>query len=186
MKINQLKKNLNNIWAMLLLSVSFLLIWCSNSVNSNWFDIEIEWFNVNYNGSVKLEEIAISNDDMEEISQLYQEVSENESYKDSLLVAEKYSRWLWINTFVQENLDTLEAQWLTLKNITKKQLTINKNNAVLVNYEITAWLIPEVPKLYICELFISKDSNIILFSYITEKQSANKDISKIFQNIKYK
>ena len=127
-------------------------------------------------------------DDLSEIVDLYQEEWDDILYRDSLLIAQKYSQWLWINTFAQENLDVLEDQWLVLSNIDKKQIIIEKEwekvNIVLVEYEIIEWLIPEIPRLYLSQLFIPEWGNVWLVSFITENLSSRNIVSKAFQRIK--
>ena len=57
---------------------------------------------------------------------------------------------------------------------------------MLVEYKIVEWLIPEVPNLYVSELFAPSDSNVILFSFITENQSVHKAAGNMFKNITLK
>ena len=189
MRINQWSKNLRQLGIMISLIVCFFLAGCGDSASTNNI-IEAWWYYLEYGNKIKLEKISLSSDDMEEITQLYQEVWEVTSYKDSLLIAEKYARWLWMNAFAQENLDTLETQWLKLDNIKKTQISLIKNrnklNAVLVEYEIIEWLVPEVPVLYVSELFVPSDTNVLFFSFITESQSVHKAASNMFKSIKEK
>ena len=101
---------------------------------------------------------------------LYQEVWDNSEYRDSLLIAEKHAQWLWANAFAVDNLDTLENQWLSLSNIKKTQIRLEKYweeiNAVLVEYEITQWLINEIPVLYVSQLFVPNGETMVLMSFI--------------------
>jgi hypothetical protein len=184
-------KNLKNILRtfsiILLFSLSFLLIWCWSSWGDS-FSINEYGFELNYDWKVKLEKIQLKADDMEEIIDLFQEVGEDLVYRDSLLIAEKYSQWLWTNAFTQDNLDALEDQWLTLSNIEKTQIWFEKNwekiNAVLVEYEITKWLINDIPLLYVSQLFVPNEENIVLMSFITEDKSSRLSASRMFKNIK--
>lgn len=189
MKVNQWKISLKKIGIIISLLISFFLVGCKEVVDTNNI-IEAGEYLLEYWNKIKLEKISLWTDDMEEITQLYQEVWETSKYKDSLLIAEKYAKWLWMNAFAQENLDTLEIQWLKLDNIKKTQITLIKNrkklNAVLVEYKIVEWLIPEVPNLYVSELFAPSDSNVILFSFITENQSVHKAAGNMFKNITLK
>lgn len=168
-----------------------MLTWCGNSwnIDSNWgFSIKNSWFSLEYNWNVELEWVLLNDEDLNEILALYQETWTNIDYKDSLLIAEKYSWWRGVNTFVQENLDMLEEQWLELDNIKKSQIPIVKNgekiNWVLVEYEIVEWFINKIPKLYISQLFVIQKENIILFSYITENRKACNYATEMFKNIK--
>ena len=124
---------------------------------------------------------------MDEIIDLYQEVW-NDWYRDSLLIAEKYSYWLWANAFSQDNIDTLKNQWLTLSDIKKTQIWLEKDwkkiNAVLVEYKITSWLVEDIPLLYVSQLFIPNNKNMLLMSFITENKSSRSSISDMFKNIK--
>ncbi len=189
MKVNQWKISLKKFGIIISLLISFFLVGCKEVVDTNNI-IEAGEYLLEYWNKIKLEKISLWTDDMEEITQLYQEVWETSKYKDSLLIAEKYAKWLWMNAFAQENLDTLEIQWLKLDNIKKTQITLIKNrkklNAVLVEYKIVEWLIPEVPNLYVSELFAPSDSNVILFSFITENQSVHKAAGNMFKNITLK
>lgn len=146
------------------------------------------WFDLNYDGKVKLERVLLKTDDPDEIVDLYQEVWNNSSYKDSLLIAEKYGQWLWANAFAQDNLDVLSDQWLTLSDLKKTQIWLKKRweriNAVLVEYQIKKWLVDDIPLLFVSQLFIPKDKDMILMSYITEDQSSHLNASNMFKNIK--
>lgn len=129
----------------------------------------------------------LKDDDLDEIIDLYEEVWENLEYKDSLLVAVKYSQWLWINAFAQDNLDILEDRWLLLSKISKTQVKIERDdavyNSVLVEYEISGWLIENVPLVYVSQLFIPEWSNVLLISYITESESARDNMSNALKKI---
>ena len=57
-------------------------------------------------------------------------------------------------------------------------------NAVLVEYEITEWLINEIPPLYVSQIFIPDENNMVLMSFITEDQSSHLNASTMFKNIK--
>jgi hypothetical protein len=146
------------------------------------------WFDLNYDGKVKLERVLLKTDDPDEIVDLFQEVWNNSNYKDSLLIAEKYDQWLWANAFAQDNLDVLSDQWLTLSDLKKTQIWLKKRweriNAVLVEYQIKKWLVEDIPLLYVSQMFIPKDKDMILMSYITEDQSSHLSASNMFKNIK--
>ena len=152
--------------------------------------MNILWFTLNYDGNINLERVWLKTDDMDEIIDLYQEVWDEDDvwYRDSLLIAEKYAQWLWTNAFAQRNLDTLNDQWLTLSEVEKTQIRIEKNwkkiNATLVEYRITEWLIDKIPLLYVSQLFVPDDNNMILMSYITEDKYSYLSASKMFKNIK--
>lgn len=167
----------------------FSLIWCWNSKawNKN-LSVNVYGFELNYNGKNELSKVPLKSDDLSEIIDLYQEVWDDLIYRDSLLIAEKNAQWLWANAFAQDNLDTLENYWLTLSNIKKTQIWLEqygeKINAVLVEYEITDWLIKEVPLLYVSELFVSNNEDIVLMSFITEDSSSRLSASDMFKNIK--
>lgn len=177
----------NQIYILIIGLCWVLLTWCGGTWNNDW-TISSSRFSVEYNPKLKLEKIELNDEDLWEISALYQEAWNGNDYKDSLLIAEKYSQWLGINTFAQENLDSLEQQWLSLDNIKKTQIWIKnkewKINWVLVEYEITKWLISELPKLYVSQLFIPNDENVILFSFITEKSSSRSLASDMFKKVK--
>ena len=174
----------------LLIFVSFLLIWCWDSSGGNdTSSINVRWFELNYNGNTKFEKVRLKTDDLDEIDYLFQEVWNDDSeFKDSLLIASKYGQWLWANAFAQDNLDTLKDHWLTISKIKKTQVWIEKPwekiNAVLVEYQITQWLVNEIPLLYVSQLFIPKDNDMILMSFITEDHSSQSSASNMFKNIK--
>ena len=179
---------INRIWLLFWLLICFFLSWCWSSWSKNELVIDIPWYELNYQWNVMLSKVALKTDDLEEIIDLYQEEWDDIWYRDSLLIAQRYWQWLWINTFVEENLDTLENNNLTISNINKKQLILGNDpedvNAVLVEYEITEWFIEEVPKLYVSQLFIPDWSMVILMSYITENQSSRSSMSNAFKQIK--
>ena len=185
-----IRKKINNLVCMLLFGViSFLLVWCWDSWSgSDGFSLNIYWFELNYYGNVKLEKVWLKTDDLDEITDLYQEVWNSSEYKDSLLIAKKYSQWLWANAFLQDNLDTLEDQWISLSNVKKTQIWLDNSwesiNAVLVEYEIIWWLISEIPLLYVDQLFIPKDNEMVLVSYITENKSSHLNALNMLKNIK--
>lgn len=187
--INIWRKNQKPLWVILCLSIGFLLSWCWGGWTSNSdFSVNVYWFDLNYNGNVKLERVWLKTDDLDEIVDLFQEAWNNSEYKDSLLIAEKYAQWLWVNAFAQDNLDTLEKQWLTLSDVKKTQIWLNNHweniNAVLVEYEIVEWLVDEFPLLYVSQLFIPKDNEMVLMSYITESKSSHSNALNMFKNIK--
>jgi len=165
-----------------------LLVWCGGWSNKNELAFNVWDFELEYAWTAKLSKVALKTDDLGEIVDLYQEEWDDISYRDSLLIAQKYSQWLWINTFAQENLDVLEDQWLVLSNINKKQIITEREgekiNVVLVEYEIVEWLIPEIPRLYLSQLFIPDWSNVWLVSFITENLSSRNNVSRLFQRIK--
>ena len=112
---------------------------------------------------------------------------DNVWYRDSLLVAGKYAQWLWVNAFAQDNLDTLESQWLTISDIKKTQIKLerktNNVDAVLVDYKISEWLIDTIPLLYVSQLFIQDGSNIKLVSFVTEDSSSHTSAVKMLKSI---
>lgn len=165
----------------------FLLLWCGKSSSNNIY-IDEWWIDLQYRWNIQLEKVSLNSDDLDEIIWLYQETGDKAWYFDSLLIAEKYAKWVGVNTFAQENLDWLTNQWLTLSNIKKSQIWIKINdwnvNSVLVEYEITSWFIDKVPLIYLSQLFVPKWENILLYSYITENKSARDSASSMFKNIK--
>ena len=175
---------------LLCLLACFLLIWCwnNNSSYDKQSSINVAWYFLSYNWNVNLESLSIKKDDPEDILAIYQEVWDNLTYRDSLLIAEAYSQWIWINAFAQSNLDTLINNWLTITDIKKTQIWIKKNwkkeNAVLLEYKITDWLISSIPVLYVNQLFIPDTNSVILMSYISDEAWASKSASEMFKNIK--
>ncbi len=167
----------------------FSLSWCWSSWTwSSDSSVNVYWFRLEHDKNINLEKVSLRTDDLDEIIDLYQEVWDNSEYRDSLLIAEKFAQWLWANAFAQDNLDMLQEQWLTLSNIQKTQISLNrygeKINAVLVEYTITEWLISDLPMLYVSQLFIPKDNDIILMSFITEEKSSHLSALDMFKNIK--
>ena len=183
-------KVVKKIWIFALGLLCLLSMWCGNKSSNvnNEIELFVSGFSVKYDGNVKLEKVYLNDSDLSEIIELYQETWSKIDYKDSLLVAEKYDQWLWVNAFVQQNLDSLEVQGLSLDNIKKTQIWINKKwnkiGGVLVEYEITKWFISSVPLLYMSQLFIPGNDSIILFSYMTESSSAHSYASNMLKNVK--
>ena len=188
--MNKINKIRTCICLVIAFIVCFLLVWCGSSNNNidNNLEIEIKGFTLNTDGYFQLQNIPLSSEDLEEIIALYQEAWTDTNYRDSLLVAERYGLKLWVDRFVKENLDSLKINWLTVKDIKQTQINLIKNGknikSILVEYEITEWFIPEVPILYVSDLFIPVDSNILIFSFITEKSSVRSKASKMFKKIK--
>lgn len=187
--MNIWKYNIKLLWVLIGLISCFSLVWCWDSWTWNSkLSMDISWFELNYNGEVELKKLQLKSDDLDEIIDLYQEVWDGSGYKDSLLVAEKHAQWLWANAFAQDNLDTLENQWLDLSNVRKTQIWLKRYweefNAVMVEYEIIGWLINDIPLLYVSQLFVLNDENMILMSFITEDQSSRASASNMFKNIK--
>ena len=91
-------------------------------------------------------------------------------------------------TFCVYNLETLQELWLTLSDIKKTQIWIEMNekinNCVLVEYQITEWLVDELPLLYVSQLFIPRGNDMILMSFITENQSSHLSALNMFKNIR--
>ena len=167
----------------------FLLVWCGGSSNNkNELVVNVWGYTLEYVWNVELSQVALKKDDLSEIVDLYQEVWDDIEYRDSLLIAQRYSQWFWINAFVESNLDTLEDHELALSNIKKKQIFLEKEwkeiNAVLVEYDITEWFIEEIPTLYFSQLFIPEWTNIWLISFITESSSSRNNMSKSFRQMK--
>lgn len=167
--------------------VLIILSWCWSSLDNEDLTIDISGFNLQYNWSVKLKKLYLKNDDLDEITDLYEEVWDNLEYRDSLLVAERYWQWLWINGFAQDNLDVLEEHWLVLWEIKKSQVKIKKDiekfDSVLVEYKISEWLIEDIPIIYVSQLFIPQWTTVLLVSYISEDISARDNMSKAFKNL---
>lgn len=183
------RSNMKIFWILFVLFACFSLVWCWDSWTwSNNFFINEDWFDLNYNGWVELEKVRLKTDDLEEIIDLFQEVWDDLKYRDSFLIAKKFDQWLWANAFAQNNLDTLSHQWLTLSNIKKIQVWFKKYwedvNAVLVEYEITKWLVADIPLLYVSQLFVPKEHEMVLMSYITENKQSRLDASNMLKNIK--
>ncbi len=174
------------LWFISLLSLS--LVWCGDGWN-NWnkFVLSVAWYSLVYNWNVKLWKVALKTDDLNEIIDLYQEIWDNIWFRDSLLVAEKYDQWLWINAFVQSNLDVLEEQWLLLSDVKKTQVKLETKsgvmNAVLVEYKITEWFIDKVPLLYFAQLFIPDGHSVKLVSFITESSTSHSSALSMLKNI---
>ena len=170
------------------LVVSFLLVWC-HKTGGSWDEtvIYVKWYEFEYKWNIKFQSVPLKIDDSDDIIALYQEEWEDLVYRDSLLVAEKYANWVWANVFIKDNLEILEKQWLNLSNISKKQIWLNKKweniNAVLLEYEITEWLISEIPLLYVSHLFIPDENSMVMLSYITESMSSRSSASNMFKNI---
>ena len=94
--------------------ICFILSWCwKNWSSKNQTTIDMLWYSLAYDGN-QLEKVNINNDDPEEILELYQEVWEDSEFRDSLLIAEKYSRWMWVFAFAQDNLQALKDQELKI------------------------------------------------------------------------
>lgn len=179
-------------WLCLLFSIlaCFLLVWCGNGWNNkSELTINVSGFELNYAWNVKLSKVPLKTDDLEEIIDLYQEAWDDVWYRDSLLIAQKYSQWLWVNAFAQDNLDILEEHELALSNVDKEQIFIEKDwkeiNAVLVNYQITEWFISEIPTLYVSQLFVPNWNTVLLMSFITENSSSRNSMSNTFKQIQY-
>ena len=179
--------NLRKVWFFLSLVPYFFLFWCWDSIWSGDFSLNIYDFQLKWDVKSELQRVRLNSDDLYEIIDLFQENWDNTKYKDSLLVAEKFSQWLWVNAFAQDNLDNLINQWLWISNIEKTQLLLKKNqknvNIVLVEYDIVSWLISELPVLYVSQLFMPVDDNIVLLSFITEDKSSRLAMSKVFKNV---
>ena len=166
----------------------FFLTWCWEMSGEYNYPLSFYWFILDYNWDVDIESVPLKKDDIKAISELYKEVWDDDSYKDSLLVAKTNSKWLGANVFSRENLETLEEQWLTIENVDRTQVSFKKSwervNAVLAEYEIVEWLVTEVPRLYVSQLFVPKGNDIILMSYITEDKYSRTSASNMFKNIK--
>ena len=183
-----IQKNIRLLTALFISLICFTLAWCWSSWSSeNEFNINIAWYTLAYDWNVDLWKVALKTDDLDEIIDLYQENWEDIWYRDSLLIADKFNQWLWINAFAQDNLDTLEEKWLTLSDIKKTQIKLKKYsediNAVLIDYKITKWFIDKVPLLYVSQLFIPDNHNVILISFITEDSSSHSSAVNMLKNI---
>jgi len=181
--------NLKMLLSLLWFITFFSLVGCWNSwISSDEFTLNTYWFNLEYDGNINFEKVQLKTDDLDEIIDLYQEAWDEVWYRDSLLIAEKYAQWLWANAFAQDNLEILTDKWLILSGIQRTQVRLKKYwediNAVLVEYKITGWLVNDIPLLYVSQLFIPKDYNMLLMSFITENKSSYLSASDMFKNIK--
>ena len=180
--------SIKNLVFLFCIIVSFLLVWCQVG-NGSWGEIliSVKWYELKYSWNIGFQNVALKVDDSEDVIALYQEEWNDLAYRDSLLIAEEYVNWVWANVFIKDNLEILEKQWLVLSNINKKQIWFKKGwenvSAVLLEYEIMEWLIPEIPLLYVSQLFIPGDDNMLMLSYITENSSSRKSVSNMFKNI---
>jgi len=172
------------------LFISFIcltLIWCGSDESyekyENQFTVNVAWYDLVYNWNVELWKVALMTDDLDEIIDLYQEVWDDVWYRDSLLIAWKSAQWLWVNAFAQDNLDTLESQWLTISDVKKTQIKLENVDAVLVDYKVTGWLAEEIPLLYVSQLFVQDGYNIKLVSFVTEDTSSHSSAVKMLKNI---
>ena len=184
-KIWELK--LKILWLSLGFLICFSLIGCGKvDTTKEPIILNVSGFKLSYNWNISFQNLPIKNDDYEWTIALYQEKWNDTKFRDSLLIAEKYSR-LGANAFAQENIDVLEDWWIKLSNLKKSQIRFNKKwediNAVLVEYEITEWFIPEIPILYLSQLFVPNNNTMILMSFITEDFSSRDNVSKMFKNI---
>lgn len=167
----------------------FIITWCKHSTITKYqTEIITSDLSLTYNWEIQLSKIIISNNDLEEITDVYEEVWNNTTFKDSLIIAEKSTQY-GINTFVQDNLDFLEIQWLEIKDTSKIQIWLKRDgkieNTVLVEYSIQWWFTSETPVLYVSQFFIPYgDKNVKLFSFISESKSARDSASKMFKQIK--
>ena len=180
--------SIKNLVFLFCIIVSFLLVWCQVG-NGSWGEvlISVKWYEFKYSWNIGFQNVALKVDDSEDIIALYKEEWNDLAYRDSLLIAEEYVNWVWANVFIKDNLEILEKQWLVLSNVNKKQIWFKKGwenvSAVLLEYEITEWLIPEIPLLYVSQLFIPGEDNMLMLSYITENSSSRKSVSNMFKNI---
>ncbi len=180
--------SIKNLVFLFCIIVSFLLVWCQVG-NGSWGEvlISVKWYELKYSWNIGFQNVPLKVDDSEDIIALYQEEWNDLAYRDSLLIAEEYVNWVWANVFIKDNLEILEKQWLVLSNINKKQIWFKKGwenvSAVLLEYEIMEWLIPEIPLLYVSQLFIPGDDNMLMLSYITENSSSRNSVSTVFINI---
>ena len=166
--------------------ISVMQSWCGSDFNNkNQLNIDVWNFVLSYGWNVELTKVYLKNDDLSEIIDLYQEDWDNVWYRDSLLIAERYFKWSWIDEFAVDNLTLLTNNWLTLNNIKKTNILTNNSDtdAILMEYQIVWGLVPDLPLLYVAQLFVPDNHTIRLVSYITEDSSMHKNIINIFKNI---
>ena len=186
--MNKIWANRRCFWLIFCILACFFLVWCGGWGNKNELVLNVWNFELEYAWNVKLSKVALKTDDLDEIVDLYQEEWDVVVYRDSLLIAKRYSQWLGIGAFVQGNLDSLEENGLTLSNINKKWVQIDKDDkkidSVLVEYQISEWLIDELPVLFLCQLFIPDWNEVWLLSFISDDLSTHESMLSTFKHIK--
>jgi hypothetical protein len=149
----------------------------------------VDTYQITYAGKTSFsQQQPTTNNNEETLLMEYVETGTNETFKDSLLIAESYNQGKGVVSFTQDALNTLEEQGLILEQRNEETLRINceneKKTARLLSYVITSGFIAEVPKLYVTHLFIEKNSaTILMFSHTTEKSSEQKAIRDAFNSV---
>ena len=171
----------------LLLGISLLfLAWCGNEQATT--PITVDEYQINYQGKIALQEQALTSENDFETRAIYVESGENISFRDSLIIEERYNQWKKVVVFSQEAIATLEDQGLIIEDKKEETIIINckgkQNSSRIVSYTISSGFIAEVPKLYTVALFTEKNTNtIIIRSYITEQAEEQKQFLNALKSI---
>jgi hypothetical protein len=83
----------------------------------------------------------------------------------------------------------LEQQGLQLENLHRELFALPQQGkerfACIYSYAISAGFIPEVPQLYMTQLFVEEDNSIMIFSHSTESSAEQKSIIQSFKTISH-
>jgi len=172
-----------------LLLSSLVLVGCGKSAPTSQFSIGNHTFQ--YQGDIQLQESSFSAPDVEDIIAIYEESWDTTTYKDSLIVTEKYNQGKGVIVFSKEAIDTLETQGLTLEDKKDERFVITckgaKKSVSLKSYCVSAGFVSKVPRMYMTQMFVEDgDHTLKIFSHSTESKDEQKRVFQAFKTLKCK
>ena len=169
-----------------LLLMLLLLAGCGTSSTTSV--LSLGGYSFQYPGSVQLQESSFSAQDVEDVIAIYEESWDTTTYKDSLIVTEKYNQGKGVIVFSKEAIDTLEVQGLTLEDKREERFVMNckgeQKSVSLISYCISAGFVSQVPRLYMTQMFVeSWEHTLVIFSHSTESKTEQQQIRQTFKTL---
>lgn len=168
---------------LLVLFCCSMLAGCWNS-STTTTTLEIDSYLLKYQGETSLKEQRWYINT--EALAVYEEEDQG-GYKDSLIVVKKFDQGKGVASFSKEAIDTLTVQGLEVEDVSQEIFRLPKQEkerfACIYSYKISSGFIPEVPQLYMTQLFVEEENSIVIFSHSTDTSSEQDSIIQSFKTI---
>ncbi|MDD2537454.1 MAG: hypothetical protein PHU61_03110 [Candidatus Absconditabacteria bacterium] len=171
--------------SMLLLCLGIISACTSSARESS--TLSVDRFSLFYQGGSTWERQILSETDDPNLLGLYKNISDTDDYVDSLAVAQKYDKGESVTVFAKQSLDALRENGLELEDEQTSSFFLNckgeQKSVILASYRITAGFLPNIPTLYMTQLFVEGDNAIVVWSHSSDQLQEQKDIIKSFTTI---
>ncbi|MDR0282949.1 MAG: hypothetical protein LBI53_06835 [Candidatus Peribacteria bacterium] len=92
-----------------------------------------------------------------------------------------------MNVFSQESITLLQDRGLSIENVKTERFSLScakeLKSSVVYSYLISSGFSAEIPQLFMTQLFIENDNNIIVFSHSTTSEKEQQQIEKSFTTV---